>query len=145
MMAPLPRLLVFALGLTVLLLVVNLVRKRQLQERYALLWLLAGVALTLAPVAIPWLDHLAYSMGFEYPPALLLLLAVVGLLLIIFQLSLTISRNQDQVKVLTQELGLLRAELAALQRAMRLTGGDADAGAAQESQTGDELPPHDQA
>ena len=79
MMAPLPRLLVFALGLTVLLLVINLVRKRQLQERYAILWLLAGVALTLAPVFIPWLDHLAFSIGFEYPPALLLLLAVVGL------------------------------------------------------------------
>ncbi len=43
MMQPLPRLLVFVLGLTVLLLVVNLVRKRQLQERYAMLWLLAGV------------------------------------------------------------------------------------------------------
>lgn len=115
MMAPLPRLLVFALGLTVLLLVLNLVRKRQLQERYALLWLLAGVALTVAPVLIPWLDRLAYSMGFEYPPALLLLLAVVGLLLIIFQLSLTISRSQEQIKVLAQELGLLRSELAALQ------------------------------
>jgi hypothetical protein len=116
MMAPLPRLLVFALGLTVLLLVINLVRKRQLQERYAILWLLAGLALTLAPVFIPWLDHLAFSLGFEYPPALLLLLAVVGLLLLIFQLSLTISRNEDRIKVLTQELGLLRHAVATLQR-----------------------------
>ncbi|MFZ2362530.1 MAG: DUF2304 family protein [Anaerolineae bacterium] len=116
MMAPLPRLLVFALGLTVLLLVVNLVRKRQLQERYAILWLLAGLALTLAPVLIPWLDHLAFSIGFEYPPALLLLLAVVGLLLLIFQLSLTISRSEDRLKVLTQELGLLRHTVATLQR-----------------------------
>jgi hypothetical protein len=117
MMAPLPRLLVFALGLTVLLLVINLVRKRQLQERYAILWLLAGLALTLAPVFIPWLDHLAFSLGFEYPPALLLLLAVVGLLLLIFQLSLTISRTEDRLKVLTQELGLLRHAVATLQRA----------------------------
>lgn len=117
MMAPLPRLLVFVLGLTVLLFVINLVRKRQLQERYAILWLLAGLALTLAPVFIPWLDHLAFSIGFEYPPALLLLLAVVGLLLLIFQLSLTISRSEDRLKVLTQELGLLRHTVAALQRA----------------------------
>ncbi len=117
MMAPLPRLLVFVLGLTVLLLVINLVRKRQLQERYAILWLLAGAALTLAPVFIPWLDHLAFSIGFEYPPALLLLLAVVGLLLLIFQLSLTISRSEERLKVLTQELGLLRHAVATLQRA----------------------------
>jgi hypothetical protein len=117
MMAPLPRLLVFLLGLTVLLFVINLVRKRQLQERYAILWLLAGAALTLAPVFIPWLDRLAFSIGFEYPPALLLLLAVVGLLLLIFQLSLTISRNEERIKVLTQELGLLRHAVTALQRA----------------------------
>jgi hypothetical protein len=122
MMAPLPRLLVFALGLTVLLLVINLVRKRHLQERYAILWLLAGVALTLAPVFIPWLDHLAYTIGFEYPPALLLLLAVVGLLLLIFQLSLTISRTEDRLKVLTQELGLLRHTVAHLQRALAADG-----------------------
>jgi hypothetical protein len=117
MMAPLPRLLVFLLGLIVLLLVINLVRKRQLQERYAILWLLAGAALTLAPVFIPWLDRLAFSIGFEYPPALLLVLAVVGLLLLIFQLSLTISRNEERIKVLTQELGLLRHAVTALQRA----------------------------
>ncbi len=121
MMAPLPRLLVFVLGLTVLLLVINLVRKRQLQERYAILWLLAGVALTLAPVFIPWLDHLAFSIGFEYPPALLLLLAVVGLLLLIFHLSLTISRTEDRLKALTQELGLLRHAVATLQRAAAQT------------------------
>ena len=40
-------------------------------------------------------------LGFAYPPALLLMLAVVGLLLIIFQLSLTISHNSDHLKVLT--------------------------------------------
>jgi hypothetical protein len=124
MMAPLPRLLVFLLGLTVLLFVINLVRKRQLQERYAILWLLAGVVLTLAPVFIPWLDHLAFSIGFEYPPALLLLLAVVGLLLLIFQLSLNISRNEERIKVLTQELALLRHAVTALQRA----AAEADAG-----------------
>jgi len=116
-MAPLSRLLVFLLGLTVLLFVINLVRKRQLQERYAILWLLAGAALTLAPAFIPWLDRLAFSIGFEYPPALLLLLAVVGLLLLIFQLSLNISRNEDRIKVLTQELGMLRHAVKTLQRA----------------------------
>lgn len=136
MMAPLPRLLVFALGLTVLLLVLNLVRMRQLQERYAILWLLAGLALTLAPVFIPWLDHLAFSIGFEYPPALLLLLAVVGLLLLIFQLSLNISHNEERIKVLTQELGLLRHAVATLQRAGAETSGSAQV--AQDEPTGDQ-------
>jgi hypothetical protein len=104
----------FLLGLVVLAFVINMVRTRRLQERYALLWLLAGVALTVSPLIIPWLDRLAYALGFDYPPALLLMLAVIGLLLIIFQLSLNISHSVEQVKVLTQELGLVRQELDAL-------------------------------
>ncbi len=111
MIDPRTRVYMFVLGLAVLAFVLNLVRTRKLQERYALLWLLAGVGLTLAPLFINQLDALAYALGFSYPPALLLMLAVVGLLLIIFQLSLTISHNSDHLKVLTQELGLLRHDV----------------------------------
>ena len=107
MIDPRARILLFFLGLAVLALVVNLVRKRQLQERYALLWLLAGLVLVLAPLFVDLLDRLAAWLGFEYPPALLLMLAVVGLMLIIAQLSMAISNQADRIKILTQELGLL--------------------------------------
>jgi len=111
---PRTRAFIFILGLTVLLFVINLVRRRQMQERYALLWLLAGSGMVIAPLIIHWLDRIAYALGFDYPPALLLMIAVIGLLLIIFQLSLTVSRNADHLKVLTQELGLLRQEVETL-------------------------------
>lgn len=121
MIDPRTRVYMLVLGLAVLLFVINLVRKRQFQERYALLWILAGLALTIAPLFINQLDQVAYALGFAYPPALLLMLAVIGLLLIIFQLSLTISRNADQVKVITQELGLLRNEVETLQQRLAKT------------------------
>jgi len=105
MIDPRSRLLLFLLGL----------RQRQLQERYALLWLLAGLVLTLAPLFSNVLDRIAYALGIEYPPALLLLLAIIGLMLI--QLSLALSHNSDQLKVLSQELGLLRQQLDALAQA----------------------------
>ncbi len=104
------------LGLILLIIVINMVRTRRLQERYAMLWLLAGVGLTTAPLFIPLLDQISSALGFAYTPALLLMLAVVGLLLLIFQLSLSLTRNSEQVKVLTQELGLLRHELEVLAR-----------------------------
>ena len=44
MMNPTTRIYMFILGLTVLIFVINMVRTRRLQERYALLWVLAGVA-----------------------------------------------------------------------------------------------------
>ena len=114
MIDPRARILLFFVGLAVLALAINLVRKRQLQERYALLWLLAGLVLVLAPLFVNVIDRLAARLGFGYPPALLLMLAVVGLMLIIAQLSLSMSNQADRIKVLTQELGLLRTELAEL-------------------------------
>lgn len=104
------------LGLIVLIIVINMVRTRRLQERYALLWLLAGVGLIIAPVFIPVLDQLAAAMGFAYTPALLLMLAVVGLLLLIFQLSLSLTRTSEQLKIVIQELGLLRHDVERLTR-----------------------------
>ena len=63
--------------------VINMVRTRQLQERYALLWLLAGLGLSWRRLIVDVLDQLALRLGFDYPPALLLMLAVIGLMLII--------------------------------------------------------------
>lgn len=102
------------LGVILLVIVINMVRTRRLQERYALLWLVAGIGLMIAPLFIPFLDRMASALGFAYTPALLLMLAVVGLLLLIFQLSLSITHNSEQMKVLTQELGLLRHEMEVL-------------------------------
>jgi hypothetical protein len=111
MIDPRTRATMFILGLFVLAFVINMVRTRKLQERYALLWVLAAAGLALAPIFIHTIDRLAYALGVEYPPALLLALAVIALMLIILQLSLSMSLQADQIKVLTQELGLLRQEL----------------------------------
>ena len=119
MMNPHTRIYIFLLGLAVLFFVISLLRTRKLQERYALLWVLAGLCLTVAPLVIHWLDRLAYALGFDYPPALLLLLAVIGLLLIVFQLSLNISHQSEHLKTLTQELGLLRREVETLKQPER--------------------------
>ncbi len=110
------RVFLVIIGLLVLGVVINLVRTRRLQERFALLWLLAASGLVIAPLIIDWLDRLAYALGFDYPPGLLLVLAVIGLLLILFQFSLHISRYHEQIKVLTQEIALLRHDLEELAR-----------------------------
>lgn len=114
MIDPRTRITMFIVGLFVLAFVINLMRTRKLQERYALLWVLAAVGLAVAPLLIRVIDEMAYALGVSYPPALLLALAVVALMLIILQLSLSISSQADHIKVLTQELGLLRQELDAL-------------------------------
>ncbi|MGQ9667363.1 MAG: DUF2304 domain-containing protein [Anaerolineae bacterium] len=111
------RIFLLAGGAIILFLVVNLVRTRRLKEEFALLWLGAAVLMVLAPLGlVDLLDKLAYAVGIEYPPALIFTIAVICLLGILFQFSLRISRFSDQIKVLAQEIALLRHELEGLQR-----------------------------
>jgi hypothetical protein len=110
------RLFAIALGIVVLLFVVNLVRTRKLKEEFALLWLLTAVVLVLAPLLIDYLDMVAHALGIEYPPAFIFVLAIICVLLVLFQFSMRISHFSEEIKVLTQELALLRARLESLER-----------------------------
>jgi hypothetical protein len=110
------RLFAIALGVAVLLFVVNLVRTRKLKEEFALLWLLTAVVLVLAPLLIDYLDMIAHALGIEYPPAFIFVLAIICVLLVLFQFSMRISHFSEQIKVLTQELALLRARLEFLEQ-----------------------------
>jgi hypothetical protein len=112
------RLFAIALGIAVLLFVVNLVRTRKLKEEFALLWLLTAVVLVLAPLLIDYLDMMAHALGIEYPPALIFVLAIICVLLVLFQFSMRISHFSEQIKVLTQELALLRARLESLEQSL---------------------------
>lgn len=115
-MSPRTRVVLIVIGLIVLATVINLLRTRRLKEEYALLWLIAALALVAAPLLIDPLDQIAFFLGVEYPPALFLGLGIVGLLLIIFQLSLNISRFSDNIRVLTQEIAILRERIEALEK-----------------------------
>ena len=110
------RIFAIVLGIVVLLFVINLVRTKKLKEEFALLWLLTAVVLVLTPLFIDYLDMVAHALGVEYPPALIFVLAIISLLLILFQFSMRISRYSDQIKVLTQEAALLRARIEDLER-----------------------------
>ena len=116
------RLFAVLLGVGVLLFVLNLVRTKKLKEEFALLWLLTAVVLVLTPLLIDYLDMIAYALGIEYPPALIFLVAIISLLLILFQFSMRVSRFSEQIKVLVQELALLRAHVEDLERSAEREG-----------------------
>jgi len=110
------RFFVIGLCLLGLLMVINLVRTRRLKEEFAILWLLIGVTLVLLPVFVDEVDAIAYAVGIEYPPAFVFLIALLGIIFILFQFSVSISRYSEQIKVLSQEIALLRERLRQLER-----------------------------
>ena len=103
------------LGVTVLIVIINLVRTKKLKEEYALLWLFMAATLVIAPLLIDLIDTISFAIGIDYPPALLIVIALICFVLIFFQISVTISRFSEQIKVLTQELALTRKRLQDLE------------------------------
>jgi hypothetical protein len=98
-----------AAGLIVVLL--ELVRRRRLLERYALLWLFSALVLLGLAVWRGLLEDVASVIGVAYPPNALFLIAFGFVLALLLHFSLAVSRLSDQSKVLAQRLALLEERL----------------------------------
>ena len=105
--------IVITAGLFVL--VFELVRRRRLLERYALLWLFASVILLGLSVWRGLLEELAQAVGIFYAPSALFAVAFGFVLILLLHFSLVISRLAEQTKVLAQRVGILQHEIAELQ------------------------------
>jgi hypothetical protein len=104
--------LAIAVTLFLLLLVFELVRRKRLSERYAILWLLAATTLFVLAAWRGLLTSLANDVGISYPPSALFAVAIGLIAMILLHFSLAVSRLSDQNKVLAQRFALLQQEVA---------------------------------
>ncbi|HYM53869.1 MAG TPA: DUF2304 domain-containing protein [Solirubrobacteraceae bacterium] len=112
--------LVAIVGAGVLLLtVLEMVRRRRLMERYALLWLLAAIVLLALAIWSNALATISHAIGVIYPPNALFFIAIGFVLLLLLHFSSAVSRLSDQSKVLAQRQALLDERL---RRQEQLTG-----------------------
>ncbi len=105
------------LGVSVLLLilVLEVVRRGMLKERYALLWLAVactGLIFGIFPSLIVWTARLLH---FQYV-TLLFALSFAFLLGIVLSFSIIISRQTERTRALTQEVALLASQLKELEK-----------------------------
>jgi len=110
---------VFVVGLlgavTSLLLIGELLRRRQLREKYAMIWLLVAPAIAVLAVVPSLLDAVAGSLGVADPVNLLLFLAVLVLLGVCLHLSWECSRLEEESRAVVEEVALLRQRLDQLE------------------------------
>jgi hypothetical protein len=90
-----------------LLIVLELVRRKAFLERYALLWLLSALVMLGLSLAKGVLESVAELVGIAYPPNALFLIAFGFVLVLLLHFSLAVSRLSDQSKVLAQRMALL--------------------------------------
>ncbi len=107
---------VAAFGL--LLLVLEMVRRRALAEKYSLLWLLMAGAILMLAVARPALDRIAPVLGIYYAPSALFVVGFVGLLVILLYFSAVITRLTRQNRIEAQQIGILQARIEALEKSL---------------------------
>ena len=98
-------------ALALLLVVLELVRRRRLLERYALLWLAVGIALVVLGAWRGLLTRVSQAIGIAAPPNALFAVGLGFLLIIVLNFSVAVSRLTDQSKVLAQRLALLEERL----------------------------------
>jgi hypothetical protein len=91
--------------------VLELVRRRRLQERYALLWLASAVFLLVLAAWRDLLAKVADLVGIAYPPNALFFLAFAAILVVLLHFSVVISRLSDQTKILAQRTAMLDERL----------------------------------
>ncbi|HEX5852427.1 MAG TPA: DUF2304 domain-containing protein [Solirubrobacteraceae bacterium] len=102
-----------AVTLSLLLVVFELVRRKRLSERYAILWLLAAATLFVLAAWKGLLTTLSHDVGISYPPSALFAVAIGLIAMILLNFSLAVSRLSDQNKILAQRLALLQQQLEA--------------------------------
>lgn len=95
----------------VLFVIFNMVRKRKLELKYALAWLLCDIALIIIVCIPKLLDILAALLGIQSPMNLVFFLGFIFALVFIFILTVSLSRVTAKVRRLAQMEALLRKEL----------------------------------
>ncbi|MCX5909668.1 MAG: DUF2304 domain-containing protein [Deltaproteobacteria bacterium] len=98
-------------SILIVLVVVELVRRRKLQEEYSWLWLVTGAFIILL---VGWYDLLVFIthlIGAIAPTTTLFIFGLIFLMLISLHYSIQISRLSRQVKNMAQELAILRGQI----------------------------------
>ena len=104
-----------AMGVTIALIILFLVRRDHLHGPYAVWWI--GAALTIALLGFfpRFFDYIAVYFGVSYPPILAIVLGFGMLLVKILTMDVERSRQERLIRRLAQRLAILEAQAAAPQ------------------------------
>lgn len=103
------RIVAAVFALTLLGVIIELVRRRKLREEYAWLWVLAGLACLILGLNYRVLEGLTQLIGAGWTSSTLFFLGIFFVLALSLQFSVKVSRLENQVKNLAQQMALHEA------------------------------------
>jgi hypothetical protein len=93
-----------------LIVVIVLVRRHRLRERYAFIWVGLAVGMVLLVAARPLLDRISEGLGIRSGVTTLFLLAILVMLGVLLQLSVSISSLERRFQDLSEAFALHEVE-----------------------------------
>jgi hypothetical protein len=104
------RILTIFAAVAILILVIELVRRRKLKEEYSLLWVLTAVLLVVLSTWYGLLVKVTHLVGGTVPSSTLFFFGLVFVISLMLHFSIRISLLERRVTSLVQEIGLLALE-----------------------------------
>lgn len=98
--------------------ILALIRTRRLQERYAILWLLAASGVVVFGLWVDALKFLADMLGIAYPPSALFFITAVFAVAVLLHTAVVITRLSSQNQTLAQRLAMTEERLRRIEAAM---------------------------
>ena len=105
------QILVIVITLLALFFLIYLIRKRKLELKYALLWIVLDIAILILGCFPFLITKLATFFGVQTPINMLFFIGFCFSLVIIFSLTTALSKNSEKLKNLTQEIALLEEKV----------------------------------
>jgi hypothetical protein len=103
-------------SLVLLIAVLELVRRRRLREKYALLWILTAIVLLVLSVWRGAVTSIATALGVSYGPTVLFAVGALFVLVVLLHYSTVISALTDRTVVLAQKVASLEQRIDELER-----------------------------
>jgi len=100
--------LVVVIALGALIVVLWMVRRGLLKERFALIWLAVGAGMVVLVLVRPLLDRLSEAIGIRSGTTTLFLLAILVILGILLQLSVSLTALEERLRDLAEAIALDR-------------------------------------
>jgi hypothetical protein len=104
--------------------VLELVRRRRLVERYALVWMLVALGLLVLAIWNQLLGEASHLLGIAVPSNALFIAAFAVAFLLLLHFSVITTRLSEETKILAQEVARLDAEMRAASAARANGAGD---------------------
>jgi len=99
-----------------LLVVIDLIRRKKLAERYSVLWIVISFVMLVLSIFPGTLEYISRLLNVVYAPSLLFFLGYLFAVIILLHLTTVISKLHRQMTRLIQEVALLQDQMAELKR-----------------------------